>query len=135
MAFIKWLDHYNINIKEIDRQHQHLLQLINKIYEAVVAESEKSTLSRLLNELSDYSTYHFKTEEEMFSVHGYPGAEIHKQQHNYLSLQLLKLITDFEYDQLVISFDVLIFLNDWYVNHILVSDKKFSHFFNARGIF
>jgi hemerythrin-like metal-binding protein len=135
MAFIQWSNQYKINVEEVDEQHQVLIRLINELYDAVVKGSDKLILAKILNELVDYTGYHFNTEEELMSLYRYPGFEHHKVQHDELAQQVHELKDNYSQGKSIISFEVLVFLNDWLINHILDSDQKYADYLNARGVF
>jgi len=137
MAFITWSDEYSVNIREIDQQHQQLIELINRMHDIVIAggETDKKRIRRVLLGLANYTNYHFYTEEELFRNHHYPVANVHKQQHNQLTIRLLTLQKQFSAGDALISQDIFDFLKDWLVNHILGSDKEYTVFLNAKGVF
>lgn len=136
MAIITWIDEYNINIKMIDEQHQHLVTLINKMYGIVSSDDnvKKSQIRRLFAELADYTNYHFRAEEELLKMHNYPEFKSHKQRHDRLAMHLLELQMSFVRGE-TISVALLDFLNDWLINHILGSDKKYASFIQSQQIF
>jgi hemerythrin len=139
MAFITWSNEYSVNIKEIDRQHQFLINIINKMHELVMTDAgdaaNRSDIRRIFAKLADYTDYHFRTEEELFKTHNYPGFKIHKQQHNELVLQILELQRRFLKNEVSITQEIFDFLKKWLLNHILVSDKEYTDFLNAKGVF
>jgi len=139
MAFITWSNEYSVNIKEIDRQHQFLINIINEMHELVMTDAgdaaNRSDIRRVFAKLADYTDYHFRTEEELFKTHNYPGFKIHKQQHNELVLQILELQRRFLKNEVSITQEIFDFLKKWLLNHILVSDKEYTDFLNAKGVF
>ncbi len=139
MAFITWSNEYSVNIKEIDRQHQFLINIINKMHELVMTDTRdganRSDIRRVFAKLADYTDYHFRTEEELFKTHNYPGFQIHKRQHNELVLQVLELQRRFLKNEVSITQEIFDFLKEWLLNHILVSDKEYTVFLNAKGVF
>ncbi|MCK5522946.1 MAG: hemerythrin family protein [Thiomargarita sp.] len=139
MAFITWSNEYSVNIKEIDRQHQFLINIINKMHELVMTDAgdaaNRSDIRRVFAKLADYTDYHFRTEEELFKTHNYPGFKIHKQQHNELVLQILELQRRFLKNEVSITQEIFNFLKKWLLNHILISDKEYTVFLNAKGVF
>ena len=137
MAFITWSDEYSVNIREIDQQHQQLIELINRMHDIVMASGEidKKRIRRVLLGLANYTDYHFRTEEELFRNHHYPMANVHKQQHNQLTIRLLALQRQFSAGDVLRNQDIFDFLKDWLVNHILGSDKEYTVFLNAKGVF
>lgn len=134
MPFITWMDElYSIKNEYIDAQHKHLVSLVNRMHEAVVAGSEQGVLGQILEELIDYTVYHFRSEEELFAKHDYPEFEVHKQQHNALTEQVLKLKGEFEEGSATISYEVLDFIHDWLTNHMASSDRGFLYFMESKG--
>ncbi|OQW92414.1 MAG: hypothetical protein BWK79_14685 [Beggiatoa sp. IS2] len=134
MPFITWADElYSIKNEHIDAQHKHLVGLVNRMHEAVVVGSEQSVLGQILEELIDYTVYHFRSEEELFTKHDYPQFEIHRQQHNALTEQVLKLKTEFEEGSATISYEVLDFIHDWLTNHMASSDRGFLYFMESKS--
>jgi hemerythrin len=137
VACIKWSAELSVNIKEIDEQHQTLIGIINRMNDMVAAGNrvERSKMRRIFAELADYTAHHFKTEEELFFTHHYPQGEEHKKQHNDLAMQLLELQIGFSKGEKDVSQEMMNFLNDWLIKHILGSDKEYAVFLNGKGIF
>jgi len=132
MAFMTWTDRYSIGVEEVDKQHQHLFKLLNRMYDSVVTGAEQSILNEVLTELIDYTVYHFSCEERLFKEHDYPGYDIQKKQHDVLTKQVFELQTEFREGSATISHEVLNFLNDWLVHHIVGSDLKFAKYLNSK---
>jgi hemerythrin len=127
MSFIDWDEKYSVNIAEIDKQHKHFMSIINELHDALMIDQHpKQVIERIVNELVDYTDYHFKTEEKLFEQHNYPGKDVHKQQHDDLRAQAYKLRDDFAANRVEIDLSVLSFLTEWLVEHILGSDMEYS---------
>ncbi len=126
MATIQWSDDLSVHIPSIDRQHQTLIKLINKLDEAIRNDNGKMVLKVILTELTRYTQVHFIYEEALFDMHGYTESENHKKAHEklferveYFNKELNKHHDDI-YDEL------LAFLNDWLYSHILKQDMAYS---------
>ena len=164
MAFIRWNDFYGINVAEIDQQHQRLFDLINELYEAhhgpdnchdpgpgspdhraaanprgqpetvgsVVDELE--TMLAVLDELIDYTTYHFSAEEEHMVAYGYPVHGPHKAAHNHFVEKIQAFRRDFDEGRAVQPMEILHFLAGWLKQHILGTDKALGKFLNKKGM-
>lgn len=66
MESFKWSKDFLTGLPEIDRQHHHLVDVINKFGSLVVKnEIDSEGLEAVFQELNDYTHYHFKEEEEM----------------------------------------------------------------------
>ncbi len=134
MALLSWSEKYSVGIKEIDKQHQKLVELINNLHDGMKAGKGKEVLGGVLNELANYTAFHFGTEENLFEKFGYPEANTHKRQHSDLVADVLKYKGSYDSGKSVLTMDIMNFLKDWLINHIAGSDKKYSAFLNSKGI-
>ena len=98
------------------------------------AGKSKEVLGKILDELINYTGYHFKTEEDLFEKYNYPEKSTLKRQHGDLVDQVLKFKGNFDSGKSVISIDLMNFLRDWLTQHIVGSDKKYSVFLNGKGV-
>ena len=134
MALINWSDSLSVNVNEIDLQHRKLIDMINELNEAMKIGKGKDSLGKILNGLISYTATHFKTEEQFFDKFGYPDTVNHKKEH----VAFVKKVTDFqdgfEKKNLAVTMEVMNFLSDWLRNHIKGTDKKYSKFFNDKGL-
>jgi len=135
MPFITWTHELSVHIEEIDQQHQNLINIINKMDDLVKigSNAKRSEIRKIFAELVDYTSYHFKAEEELFSKYGYPGWEDHKKQHNDLAMQLLNLQINFAKGEAEVSQEMMKFLNKWLVDHISTSDQEYAIFINNKN--
>jgi hemerythrin len=129
-----WDNRYNTYVDEIDEQHQQLIKLIRKMRAVVENQFNQQIQSNVLDELLDYTHYHFNTEETLMVEHQYPFSEIHKRQHDEFTSRIHEFREDFCQGK-VQAFRILGFLVNWLIDHILVSDKELGHYLNSKGIF
>jgi len=134
MPLIDWKGAYQTDIKEIDDQHKKLVSIINELHEAMLVGKGKTILSKVLQELVDYTVYHFDTEEKYFDMYDYPEAETHKSQHKDLVDQVAKLQEKFNSGEKVLSLEVMNFLRDWLHDHIIGSDTLFGPYLKSKGL-
>lgn len=134
MALVDWKEVYVVNVREVDAQHKKLVELINELHEAMKIGKAREALSKVLNDLVDYTVYHFATEEKYFDTYEYPESEIHKNQHCELVEQVAAIQKKYESGEKVLTIDVMNFLRDWLHDHIVGSDKKFGPFLNSKGV-
>jgi len=134
MALIRWENKMSVKVKEIDEQHKKLVNMINELHQAMLERKSKEALGEIIDGLIEYTDTHFKTEQKYFDKFGYPEADTHKKEHQ----DFVKKVVDFKkgYDEgkLLLSLDIMNFLKDWLVNHIMGSDQKYSDFFNQHGL-
>ncbi len=134
MSLIKWNDFYAVNIGVIDNQHKKLIELINKMYDAMRANKGKEAVSTVLAELVDYTVYHFETEEQLLLQYGYAEFEAHKVIHDNLTRRAKELKSRLERGTDLLTMDVMLFLSNWLNVHILEVDKKYSPYLHSKGI-
>ncbi|QER42272.1 bacteriohemerythrin [Thermodesulfobacterium sp. TA1] len=124
MSFLDWNDTFLTGIKEIDMQHKKMFNMVNALYEAVRLKVDKNFLKSSLDTLKNYFENHFKFEEEMLEKYGYPEAEKHKEEHSNFKKDFTELVSQEE-----INFtEILKYLKNWWINHLLNHDKKYGSF-------
>ena len=131
---ISWNSDLSVGIREIDTQHQKLIDLINDLYAGMRSGQATATMGQLLDKLAEYTVFHFGHEEKLFDQHNYPETAAHKQLHKKLTQSVLDYIADFKAGKATVSNDLMDFLRDWLIKHIKGTDKRYSPFFNKLGI-
>jgi hemerythrin len=126
MEIIKWTEEYSVGIKEIDNQHKGLVILINELFTLITKGKSKDSLSEIFDYLTDYTKKHFFTEETLLYKYAYPEIDQHKLEHSKFIENLSNLKSDFDRNKITISIETLNFLKDWLLNHIKISDKRYS---------
>lgn len=130
MSLFRWKPEYAVGIKIIDDQHQILVGLINKLHDAIETHFQDTSLESILEELFDYTRYHFTTEETLMEKYGYEPNKLskHKKQHQLFIAELNSSQTDI--DNLTREDAALIqeFLVNWLKNHILKIDTQLAEF-------
>jgi hemerythrin len=136
MIFFTWQEAYLTHISEIDGQHQKLVALINALYSDLLGcqdnDQKRIFIIRTLEELIDYSFYHFITEEELLRKYDYPKYEEHKQEHEQFKLKIAQFMKEQESVERVLPFPIVVFLRDWLISHVLTTDKEYSAYLNEK---
>ena len=126
---ITWGEKYCLGLDEIDEQHQALVDIINRIWQSIILRSDKQAIFSLIAELEKYTLAHFAAEETLMRITDYPRFEKHKQEHQDFVGRVLE-----EKKQALasgeLSLDLMYFLRDWLVGHILGSDKHYADYMN-----
>ena len=134
MALINWNDSYSVRIAEMDKQHQHLFDLINKLHEAMGQGKGSETLPGVFESLVKYTQTLFADEESLMLKYGYPGLALQKRQHAELIAQVVELQKKFQAGDFSSSIKTRDFLKQWLIEHIQESDKKYGVFLGQKGI-
>jgi hemerythrin len=135
MAYIEWQDDFSVKVREIDAQHKMLVEMINSLHEAMLANKGRDMNRRTVEKMVDYATKHFALEEKYMKQYAYSGFNQHKAEHDQFSAKALELQERMNKAGFVLTLEVLNFLKDWLRNHILKIDKEYSDHFNRNGLF
>ena len=135
MPMIEWNDNLFVNVKEIDRQHKELVNMLNYLNDAMISGVDNIAAIELIEKMKDYAAYHFSTEETLMDQYQYPGISDHKHQHEEFSKKIVQVETDSKNRKSAISMDILNFLCDWVVTHVSETDKKLGDFLNKAGVY
>lgn len=121
-------DAYLTGIPLVDKEHRELFRIIGDVYRVMTDEyafDKYDEIVHLLEELRDYTKFHFQDEEMyMESIH-YDGLEAQKRAHEAFVSRLEEMDLDaIDENQQKTLEDLMEFLTEWLINHILHSDKK-----------
>ena len=138
MALIEWDDSLKLGIAVVDRQHERLVGIINRLHEAMVEGRGADVISEILDELIIYTATHFRMEEKYFAQFEYPDAEEHKREHDALIEKVNSFADDFERalrsSRSDLAKELLQFLQIWWRYHMMETDSKFVALFKERGL-
>jgi len=133
MTFLSWENKYSVGIKEIDSQHQMLFNYINELHDAMKAGKSKEILDETLKKLADYAHTHFTAEEGYMSKYKYPELPEHKVEH----MKFFEKVNDFQMkfnkSNFMTSLELMDFLKQWLMHHIMETDKKYAPFLISKG--
>jgi len=121
---------YQLEVPQIDREHQKLFELADKIYDSLAVDVivPMQEIRQALGELVESTRVHFANEEALMATTGYPGL----QEHKVLHAQLITNITELGTNELAERFtpvDLYQFLCSWLGDHIEEHDRQFADFF------
>ncbi len=128
MSFMNWQPDYQVGVAEIDNQHRRLVEMVNSLHEAMKSGTGKTLVPKILNDLVEYTVSHFSTEERFMQETRYPEYSLHKRHHEELTRQVLQIKAQIDSGSPVNTIQVMNFLKDWLLNHILGSDKKLGQY-------
>ncbi len=132
MDLIEWDESYSVRVDELDAQHKQLLKLLNALFEAEETSARSQTVSGLLEEMKAYAAMHFETEERYMSEHGYAGLTGHIRAHDEFREKAEELCSNQVDGRKGIFAEMLEFLYEWLVGHILSADKDYAPVVSGR---
>ena len=134
MSFLMWSSDYSVKVRSMDEQHRKLIDLINQLHDGIKGGRGAEVLRPALASLVDYTRTHFAAEERLMQSNGFPGLAQHKAQHAALTAQALEIQKKVNSGDGQIGMEVLTFLRQWLINHIMGSDKMYGTYLSSRGI-
>jgi hemerythrin-like metal-binding protein len=88
----------------------------------------------VLSETIRYTEYHFAAEAKLMREHGFSDEAGHLRQHKEFVDRMLREQRKVESGELAAVTDLLAYLRDWLVNHILRTDVRLARELNAKGV-
>ena len=131
MSLIEWDASFSVGSARMDADHQRLVSLLNRIYDAWHGGEGVDELGWLVNELLAYADTHFAAEEMALQAKGYPRLE--KQQADHIRLKAS--VIDFRNLHLggdepaALTEEMTLFLKGWLLEHILGEDMLYKDCF------
>lgn len=126
----KWKSEYEVGVAEIDEQHKKLFEIANRAYELLnnnLYLDKYDKIVHIIEELRDYTVFHFKSEEEYMLRIGYRKFLSHKVEHQ----DFVKKFDSIDYSRIdngqnEYIMELLNFIYKWIDEHILIKDKDHS---------
>lgn len=133
MPLIQWTSDFSVGVESIDIDHKLLVSLINQLDDAIKSGEPRETITRVLNALLDYTSYHFGREEALMEACGYPDLDAHIRTHNTLKAQVTEIRNRYlRHPDSIHDREVLAFLQNWLTAHIMGRDKLYSPYMESR---
>ena len=131
---ITWNSNLVTGIRQIDLQHQELIELINELESAHNSGQDAVALADVLPRLKSYIFFHFNEEETITSrvADGMDHFERHIAEHR----QFTDLISKLKFDQpekvSQAVDDLVSYLQVWLIEHIMKTDMQLAAIYHAR---
>ena len=123
-------DIYRTGIEQIDQEHEHLFEIVRETNDLIhnnLLHDKYDEIIHLINELKEYTSFHFADEEAYMESINYPGLDAQKRAHTAfvdrimeIDIDTLDEIDDHQQEYLE---ELITFLASWLTNHILKMDK------------
>lgn len=124
---LKWKDDYLIGIEAIDNQHKKLFEIAERAYDLLKNDmyiDKYDKIVEILDELKDYTAYHFKYEEEYMLSIKYKRYFSQKVAHDDFINKIQNIdLNKIDTDQDAYLLSILDFIINWISEHIIRTDK------------
>ena len=131
---LEWEEKYSVEVEEIDNQHKRMFAVINELMDLISTNTPEEHLGEITDGLINYKKFHFATEEKYFKEFNYEGAEEHIQKHKEFNDKLSLLREKYPKNTIDFAFELVDFLEDWLINHLMVVDQKYKECFHEHGL-
>jgi len=114
-----------MNISIVDVDHSDFVDIVNKANVTKQGYELPEEIWEVLDEMIDYAWNHFKAEEtHMMRKLKYQDYNQHKKEHLDFVVKTFSFFSRVANGDYRISNEILEYLKQWLVNHILGTDKK-----------
>ena len=133
VTYVEWQDEYSVGIPMVDDQHKELIKLTNELYQSCLDgdDQARASFKEVIQKTVQYIKFHFSAEERIMSNVKFPDYKEHKKQHEGFVKEVIEGAKRFEEGKAV-PYVFVDFLKKWILNHIALSDKKYSEFILSR---
>ena len=122
-------------VTEIDQQHKALVDMFNRLNEAVKNNESREDIYRIIDDIIAFTRLHFATEERLMIQSGYPEIEAHRDKHKQLIDEALHLKGKLDYVGELMFTD---WLNHWpfarVLAHIQYADQQVEDHIVRSGV-
>ena len=131
---IAWKAEYSVGIESLDNDHKKLISLLNQFTTAYEYAMSEVYERQALDDLLDYTKYHFAREEKLMQSNDYPDFFSHKEQHKAMIKEVEVFVEKYNKQGHQALDEVSTFLTQWLINHINGTDKKYSEHLKKNGV-
>lgn len=129
MTTLRWQESLSLDVPAIDRDHKQLIELTNRIHYMAVAGDDREALADVLRQVVGYTQSHFRREEMLMRLSGYPAYETHCRQHAEFTAEIKEQYQHFCRRPERFNVDAFArLINEWLTMHILGEDMKIKPF-------
>jgi hemerythrin-like metal-binding protein len=129
-----WSKEYQVGISFVDIQHKQLVDIINRLYQGMVAGKGRQEVGKALEELILYAKAHFTAEEKVLQSCGFPEFPALHVENERLTYAILEFHQKLMSNQLGLTDSVMGFLKDWLGEHIQNVDTNCIPFLKDNGV-
>lgn len=105
--------------------------MLNRVYENVMNSLEVDSVLPMIDELAEYTTYHFVAEEQYMRNRSFPEIDDHIAKHREFTRSIGTLKAHYHGNDLEVSQELIIILGEWLLRHVLRDDMKYSECITA----
>ncbi len=134
MPIIEWDDSLSVHVDAIDEQHKRLIDMVNTLHDSLEKGSDPAALEQVVRDFNRYTLEHFAAEEKLMNRYSYPDYADHIEQHMGCSFRAMEFFKDYLSGRKDLGAEVLVYLVQWFLEHIKGTDQKLGRFLSDKGL-
>lgn len=119
-----WNENYSVGFDEVDNQHKKFFILSDEVIKYIGDGECAENISSKIKELHNYALWHFNTEKIYMEKCRYEFVDEHLTDHAKILNKINSIQKDVGKFDSDFGSELMVILKDWFINHILVIDKK-----------
>ncbi len=128
-----WDEGIGTGVDSMDTEHRLQVSLVNALEEAIRSDRDVALADRTLQQLVDFTSVHFRSEELMMRLYSYPQLETHSLAHAKLMEQVERVRDQHRGRDTADATETIRELRGWLVNHIKSMDQAFAMWLARNG--
>ena len=125
---VEWEERFSVDVAELDEYQKTLFDKFNELIDMKKKKLDVKAVANMISEINDYSKMFFSTEEKVLRRKKYPDLDSHSKSHRQFIKNAIALRREMAEEVTSQSFEAVIELRDWLVEHIETSDSLYVPF-------
>ena len=129
MSLLEWDESFSVNDPAMDDQHRQWLVILNGLHDRIEGGGKSGATGGeivTLKAMMEYARNHFLAEERHMRKIGFPETVAHIKAHNECYGRISTHLLTAESGGRVATAELLDFLKEWLMDHILHEDMKYG---------
>jgi hemerythrin len=129
-----WNSSCAVGVQAIDDQHGILMDALNELRVALLKGMDCRTVRDMLGRVNELMRLHVESEERLLTLHGFPGLDAHRAEHQRLLGRLAQFDIRFEQRQTAQVYELVEYLRKWFTTHTGVAGQKYGPWLQKCGV-
>lgn len=134
MSSLMWNYASTVGVQAMDDQHGILMDALNELRVALLKGNDCRTVREMLSRVNELMRMHVESEERLLALHGFPGLEAHRAEHQRLLGRLAQFDIRFEQRQTAQVYELVEYLRKWFTTHTGVAGQKYGPWLQKCGV-
>jgi len=134
VTLLTWNNACTVGVNAMDDQHGIVMDTMNELRLAMVCGCGREQVSKLLDQMIEFTRTLFCSEEQLMERTGFLGLAAHRAARHRIAMQTLQSAHRFQHSEAVQTSDFLCFLHDWFIDHVEGLDQEYGPWVNKHGL-